>query len=139
MSELLRTDKNYSAWLKELKSKIRSIQIKAAVQVNTEILNFYWDLGADIVEKQATASWGDGFLAQLSKDLIAEFSDMKGFSERNLRAIRQWYLFYSANISLGQQPIGLIRQQAVAELAKKDAALIKPYRRERIHHYKTLT
>jgi hypothetical protein len=125
MSDLLKIDKEYSAWLKELKNKIRSVQIKAAVKVNTEMLSFYWELGADIVEKQAEAIWGDGFLAQLSKDLIAEFPVMQGFSERNLRAIRQWYLFYSADIPSGQQPVGLIRQQAVAELAKQDATLIK--------------
>nr|QNO49281.1 hypothetical protein ANJBEOKM_00021 [Methanosarcinales archaeon ANME-2c ERB4] len=77
-------DKDYSIWLKELKNKVRLVQIKAAVKVNSELLQFYWELGADIVEKQATAKWGDGFLSNLSHDLMAEFPDMKGFSKRNL-------------------------------------------------------
>ncbi|HEX2956561.1 MAG TPA: PDDEXK nuclease domain-containing protein [Chitinispirillaceae bacterium] len=124
MTRILRTDKAYAVWLKELKNKIRSVQIKAAVQVNTEMLNFYWDLGAEIVEKQASTSWGDGFLSLLSKDLTAEFPEMKGFSERNLRAIRQWYLFYSVS---NQSTIlnNPIRQQPVAKLVKHDEALIK--------------
>lgn len=41
MSEHFKIDKNYSNWLKELKSKIRAVQIKAAVKVNTEMLDFY--------------------------------------------------------------------------------------------------
>ncbi len=56
------------------------------------------------------ATWGDGFLAQLSRDLMAGFPQMQGFSLRNLKYIRQWNLFYSA----GGIPIG---QQVVAQLS----------------------
>ena len=89
------SDKNYANWLKQLKEKVRSAQLKAAVKINTELLNFYWELGKDIVEKQKDTKWGSGFLKQLSKDLIAEFPKMKGFSEVNLQHIRRWFLFYN--------------------------------------------
>jgi len=85
----------YNAWLKELKSKLKSSQIKASIKVNTVLLEFYWELGSEIVEKQKNSTWGSGFLQQLSSDLMIEFPDMKGFSYRNLRLIKQWYLFYS--------------------------------------------
>jgi hypothetical protein len=104
-------DNEYKAWLTEIKLRIRHAQIKAAIAVNTEVLRFYWELGADIVVKQATAKWGSGLLAQLSRDLMAEFPKMKGLSERNLKYVRQWYLFYSRH-----EPIG---QQVVAQLAKQ--------------------
>lgn len=94
---------DYSSWLKELKNKIRTVQIKAAVQVNTEMLLFYWELGADIVKKQAHATWGDGFLSRLSRDLIEEFPDVKGFSKRNLELIRKWYSFWLENESIAKQ------------------------------------
>lgn len=116
MSEIFKINNDYFAWLQELKSKVRSVQLKAAVKVNTEMLNFYWELGADIVEKQATAKWGDGFLSKLSHDLMAEFPDMKGFSKRNLELIRQWYLFYFSDSHTGSPAIG---QQAVAQIAKQ--------------------
>ena len=90
---------NYTNWLKELKEKVRLVQLKAAVRVNTELLGFYWSLGRDIVEKQKSAKWGDGFLKQLSQDLTDEFPDMKGFSKRNLELMRKWYLFWSAPIA----------------------------------------
>lgn len=80
---------NYTNWLKELKEKVRLVQLKAAVRVNTELLGFYWSLGRDIVEKQKSAKWGDGFLKQLSQDLTDEFPDMKGFSKRNLELMRK--------------------------------------------------
>ena len=77
----------YKNWIVDLKLRIRQSQIKAAVKVNTELLRLYWQMGSEIVEKQKNAHWGDGFLKQLSKDLISEFPDMKGFSYRNLKFI----------------------------------------------------
>ncbi len=100
----LTKDKDYSAWLKELKNKVRLVQIKAAVKVNTELLLFYWELGRDIADKQKGARWGEGFLKQLSLDLMAEFPDMKGFSKRNLELIRQWYSFWHKEI-IAKQPV----------------------------------
>jgi len=66
-----------------LKLSICRSQIKAAIKVNTELLRLYWDLGHDIVVRQMEATWGSGFFEQLSKELKAEFPDMKGFSASN--------------------------------------------------------
>ena len=108
MSSDLVINKDYKVWLADIKLKVRNAQIKAALKVNTELLTLYWELGADIVAKQANARWGDGFLLQLSKDLMTEFPEMKGFSKRNLERIRQWYLFYSqisASDQFAKQPV----------------------------------
>lgn len=79
----------YAQWLAQLKTRFRQVQIKAAVAVNTELLQFYWALGADIAAQQAQVPWGSGFLAQLSQDLMREFPQVKGFSLRNLKYIRK--------------------------------------------------
>ncbi len=105
-------DKSYKTWLTDLKGKIRSAQIKAAVSVNTELIALYWDMGKMITEKQT--AWGTGFLEQLSKDLKTEFPGMQGFSRRNLSNTVNFYQFYIASIV--QQPVGLIWQQPVAKL-----------------------
>lgn len=110
MKSNLILNKEYKAWLAELKLKVRKAQLKAAIKVNSEMLLFYWELGADMIAKQAHAKWGDGFLPQLSKDLMSEFPDMKGFSERNRKYIRQWHLFYSKDKTIGQQPVAQITQ-----------------------------
>lgn len=114
ISEML-FSKDYAAWLECVKSKVRTVQIEAVMKVNTELLSFYWELGADIVVKQTHAKWGEGFLAQLSKDLMSEFPDMKGFSLRNLKYVKQWYLFYNQDNTIGQQAVAQIAKQAFSQ------------------------
>ena len=93
----------YRSWVNELKSKFQRLQLKAAVAVNTTLLEFYWELGKDILDKQRNSVWGDGFLAQLSRDLSAEFPEIKGFSKRNLEQIRRWVHFWSTDTPIAKQ------------------------------------
>ena len=116
----LATNRDFKSWVSQLKQDIRSAQIKAAIKVNTELLRLYWRIGADICEKQKSASWGDGWLKELSRELMTEFPDMKGFSHRNLQYIRQWYLFYNQENTIVQQVVAQLEdvnvQQPVAKL-----------------------
>ena len=98
----------YKNWIVDLKLRIRQSQIKAAVKVNSELLRLYWQMGSEIVEKQKNAHWGDGFLKQLSNDLMSDFPDIKGFEVRNLRRMKQWFLTYCQTDT--------IRTQVVPEL-----------------------
>ena len=86
----------YKILLLSLKNKIKQSQIKASLAINSELIELYWELGRNIVEKQTNSEWGSGFIEQLSKDLKTEFPEFGGFSKRNLEIIRQWYLFYSS-------------------------------------------
>lgn len=96
---------DYKQWLSDLKTRFRQVQLKAAVAVNTELLQFYWQLGADIIGKQATQSWGSGFLAKISQDLMQEFPEMKGFSKRNLELIRQWHRYWTSDAAIAKQAV----------------------------------
>lgn len=100
----LPTPADYRQWVSDVKNRFLHVQIKAAVAVNTELLLFYWGLGADIVARQHTQPWGSKFIDRLSHDLTREFPDMQGFSVRNLKYIRQWYEFWSAH-AIGQQVV----------------------------------
>lgn len=102
-------NKDYIIWLNEFKTKIRASQIKAAVQVNSELLLLYWDLGKMIDEKLSKAKWGSAVLEQLSKDLMSEFPEMKGFSKANLYFIQRWYLFYNQEIKKVSQVVTQIQ------------------------------
>ena len=112
----------FKSWVSQLKKDIRSAQVKAAIKVNTELLRLYWRMGADICEKQKSAIWGDGWLKELSRELMAEFPNMKGFSHRNLKYIRQWYEFYNQQLIIGQQLVAQLRnderQQPVATISE---------------------
>ena len=46
-------DKDYLQWIKELSTRFRRSQVKASVRVNQVMLQFYWELGRDIVERNA--------------------------------------------------------------------------------------
>ena len=114
MSEL---SKEYKQWIVELKGKIRSAQAKAAISVNSELIWLYWDLGKMISARENT--WGSKLIERVSKDLQAEFPDMKGLTRSNLFYCKQFYNFYS-NSELVQQPVGLILPQPVAELQNSE-------------------
>ena len=87
-------DKSYNQWLTELKGKIRSVQIKAAITVNVTLIQFYWELGKMIAEKQT--AWGSKFLETLSKDLGKEFPEMKGFSVSNLKTCKMFFEYFGS-------------------------------------------
>ena len=98
----------YITWLRELKQKIRKAQLKAGQAVNSTLLELYWEIGKDIVDKQKQASWGSGIIEKLAKDLKGEFPYIKGFSRRNIYAIRQWYLFYSKEYAIVPRAVAQI-------------------------------
>lgn len=87
---------DYSAWLKELKVKIRSTQIRAALAASRELLLFYWELGGDISRKLEETNWGAKVIDQLAKDLRSEFPDIRGFSRRNLYYTKKFYEVFSS-------------------------------------------
>lgn len=100
--------KGYATWLQQLKSRIRSAQVKAALAVNREMVLLYWEIGRGIVERQASAGWGDAVIEKLSSDLQREFPEMTGLSRRNLFSMRLFYLAY--------QSVGAKVQQLVAQI-----------------------
>jgi predicted nuclease of restriction endonuclease-like (RecB) superfamily len=104
-SNIIKTN-DYKRFIQEIKQRIQSAQIKAAVAVNQGLLRLCWDLAEQMVTKQKETAWGDGFIKQMSIDLQAEFPDMKGFSLSNLKYMRQWYLFFEKS----QQVVGQITQ-----------------------------
>jgi predicted nuclease of restriction endonuclease-like (RecB) superfamily len=85
----------YKEFLHEVKQRIKSSQAKAALVVNSSLIRLYWNIGKLIAEKQAEELWGTRVIEQLSLDLKTEFPNMSGFSARNLRCTKQFYLFYS--------------------------------------------
>jgi predicted nuclease of restriction endonuclease-like (RecB) superfamily len=102
----LHLEPSYLEFIAKIKDRYQSAQLRAAIHVNTEVIQFYWQLGKDIIDKQKSSAWGDKFLEQLSTDLQKEFQGAKGFSVRNLKLMRQFAELYPDSI----------RQQAVAQL-----------------------
>jgi predicted nuclease of restriction endonuclease-like (RecB) superfamily len=79
---------DYEQLLRDLKNRIRSAQIKAALAVNRELVLLYWQIGREILQRQGQEGWGTKVIDRLAKDLKQEFPEMNGFSSRNLKYMR---------------------------------------------------
>ena len=81
--------KGYEKFLGELKERIRSAQLRAAVSVNRELVLLYWQIGRDILSRQKAHGWG--------KVIVETCWDLRrvprygGFSPRNLKYMRAFY------------------------------------------------
>ena len=78
----------YSDWLTDLKHRIHHAQQRASRAVNRELVLLYWQIGQDILQRQAEQGWGAKVIDRLAHDLRNAFPDMKGFSPRNLKYMR---------------------------------------------------
>jgi predicted nuclease of restriction endonuclease-like (RecB) superfamily len=85
---LMPAPEGYADWLAELKGRIHRAQQRATLAVNRELIPLYWQIGRDILERQARQGWGAKVIERLSHDLRATFPEMKGFSPRNLKYMR---------------------------------------------------
>ena len=112
-------DKDYIQWIKDLSRRYRQSQIKAAVRVNEEMLRFYWELGRDIVERNAENYYGSKFYATLSRDLKEQLPDADGLSERNLRYTKKFYLLYEEIAKMLQQVVADSNGQFLQQVAAK--------------------
>ncbi len=78
----------YADWLADLKGRIHTAQQRATLAVNRELVLLYWQIGRDILARQAEQGWGAKVIERLAHDLRAAFPEMKGFSPRNLKYMR---------------------------------------------------
>ncbi|WP_217619154.1 YhcG family protein [Achromobacter sp. GbtcB20] len=104
---LTSTPQGYADWLADLKGRIHTAQQRAALAVNLELVSLYWQIGRDILARQAEQGWGTKVIERLAHDLRAAFPDMKGFSPRNLKYMRAFAEAW---------PDAEIVQQAAAQL-----------------------
>ena len=94
-NELINNDNEINNIFDNIKDLVINSRNKVYQTVNTEMLNLYWNIGKAIMEIQQgdeRASYGDAVLDKLSQKLTNEFG--KGFSSRNLRTMRKFYLMY---------------------------------------------
>ncbi len=97
----------YASWLADLKDRIHNARQRASLAVNRELVLLYWQIGQDILARQAAQGWGAKVIERLSNDLHAAFPEMKGFSRANLMYMRAFAEAW---------PDATIVQQAVGQL-----------------------
>jgi predicted nuclease of restriction endonuclease-like (RecB) superfamily len=107
MPQPLAPPSGYPELLQELKRRIRSAQVRAALAVNRELVLLYWSIGRDILARQQAEGWGAKVIERLAHDLQAEFPGIEGFSPRSLKYMRSF---------AGAWPEESIVQQVAAQL-----------------------
>lgn len=101
------TDSDYESFLHDLKERIQSAQVRAALAVNRELVLLYWQIGREILVRQQQQGWGAKVIDRLAKDLKQAFPDTKGFSRSNLLYMRAMAEAYP-DAQIVQQLVGQI-------------------------------
>ena len=80
---------------KDIKKVLEEARKRVYRNIQSEMVMAYWQIGKMIVEKQggeARAKYGDGLIKELSAQMTRDFG--KGFEERALREMRQFYMLF---------------------------------------------
>ena len=101
----------YTALLADIRQRIGQAQTRAVLAVNAELIRLYWEIGQILDARQKTEGWGAAVIPKLAPDIRNELPEEKGFSERNIKLMVQFYREYPALFAA--VPIG---QPVVAQL-----------------------
>ncbi len=125
---------DYAGWLAELKTRIRATRLRVSLAVNVELVMLYWQIGRDILERQAAQGWGARIVDRIAADLRAEFPDARGFSRANLLYMRAFAEAWSepdfVQRVVGRLPWG----QNIELLVVKDPAARRWYAEATLEH-----
>ena len=75
----------------DIKQDIRKTQIKTFQQVNSNLINLYFRIGKRLEEN---SKYGNSFIKNVAESIKLEYPGLKGFSERNLKYMKKFYLEY---------------------------------------------
>lgn len=84
-------EKDFKEIINNIKEDIKSVQIKSAVQVNRNLIMLYFRLGKILYEN---FSYGNKFIDEISRELKLEYPTSTGYSTRNLKYMKKFYLEY---------------------------------------------
>jgi predicted nuclease of restriction endonuclease-like (RecB) superfamily len=113
----LHLDQEYKHLFIEIKVKIQTSRLQAALAVNREVIHLYWFIDKKIIEKQTETNWGDKLLETLSNDLQQTFPETYGFSKTNLKYMRIFAHLYPDGI--GQQLVDQLPWGHIMLLAQR--------------------
>ena len=78
----------YEDFLRDIKDRVQTAQLRAALALSREIVFLYWQIGNEIRERQSRHGWGAKIVQRLAADLKAAFPGIEGFSRTNLLYMR---------------------------------------------------
>lgn len=113
MSSNFLVTEDYQIFITQIKQSIQQAKNRAVRSVNSELINLYYHIGGQIVEKQKKSNWGDDLIGQIEFDLKTSFPNLSGFSRTNLFYMKNFFQFFGEQKivpqAVGQIPWGHIR------------------------------
>ena len=115
---VLQVTPEYRGFIEDLKARVLSARISAARAVNRDLILLYWDIGKAISEKQTQMGWGESVVETVARDLRTAFPETTGFSPRNLRDMKRFYLIY-ADEAIWRQAVAKLTKATVSEFLRQ--------------------
>ena len=115
--------RGYSALLRKIKQRVKIAQQRAVYAANEEMLRMYWDIGEMLQQSQDADGWGKKTLQRLSVDLKNEYSEIKGFTVRNMQYMVQFFNEYNKELTMVKETVPTITKSAISQLEKYNFTL----------------
>ena len=115
--------RGYATLLRKIKQRVLIAQQRAIYAANEEMLRMYWDIGGMLQQSQDADGWGKKTLQRLAGDLKNDYSEIKGFSVRNMQCMMQFFNEYNQELTMIKGDATSIAQPPVAQLGKYNFTL----------------
>ena len=109
----------YAKLLRQIKQRVQLAQQRAIYAANEEMLRMYWDIGGMLQQSLNVDGWGKKTLQRLTVDLKNDYSEIKGFSVRNMQCMMQFFNEYNQELTMVKNAVPTITQPPVAQFNEK--------------------
>lgn len=117
--------RGYAALLRKIKQRVQVAQQRAIYAVNEEMLRMYWDIGEMLQQSQDADGWGQKTLQRLAVDLKNDYSEIKGFSVRNMQCVIQFFNDYNQELTMVKDADSSIAKPVISQLDSSSKPITK--------------
>lgn len=117
--------RGYAVLLRKIKHRVLIAQQRAIYAANEEMLRMYWDVGEMLQQSQDADGWGKKTLQRLAVDLKNDYTDIKGFSVRNMQYMMQFFNEYNQEPTMVKVATAPITKSLISQLENNPESITK--------------
>ena len=117
--------RGYTKLLRQIRQRVLLAQQRAIYAANEEMLRMYWDIGGMLQQSQDADGWGKKTLQRLALDLKNNYSEIKGFTVRNMQYMVQFFNEYNQELTMVKGATSSITHPTVAQPDKESTPITK--------------
>ena len=117
--------RGYAVLLRKIKHRVLIAQQRAIYAANEEMLRMYWDVGEMLQQSQDADGWGKKTLQRLAVDLKNDYTDIKGFSVRNMQYMMQFFNEYNQELTMVKEATAPITKSLISQLENNPESITK--------------